>query len=246
MVKRHLADCTFDLSRTNATMHIIDERHGVVQSADRRRKVAIVAAGYGREYAPYDDPAWEVWALNAVPPIDSHGRLRADRWFEMHQMSAQSEADLRWIRRCPFPLYLVPAAADHVFKMRKHGFAAGEVDIPTAVRYPIEAVEHAYGGYWACTFAYQIALALKDGFTDIGLFGVEVMMGTMRERTVEWANVSFWIGLAQGLGVTIHLPPQSRLGRHHYRYGIEYDDEKADVERYMAQMATADAVGMGG
>jgi hypothetical protein len=242
--RKHIADCDFELSPYNAPAIITSARKGTVVLDVPRHKVAIVGAGHGKEYAPYNDDEWEVWGLNAVPPLDHNHRLRADRWFEMHVMAAQNDKDMQWIRRCPFPIYLVPDAAECVFAERNRlGTVPKEPDIPTAVRYPLERVEARFGVYWACSFAYQIALALDEGFTDIGLYGVELCFGTMRERTVEWANVSFWVGLAQGMGVNIHLPPYSRLGRHSYRYGIEYYQEKTEVERYVARLKQGDKAG---
>lgn len=249
----HLADVgCLEMSPYNGVTHVRDARAGVVVCEPERRKVAIVGAGHGREYAPYDDPEWEVWALNAIAPRDRFGRVRADRWFEMHIMAVQSEKDLTWIERCPFPLYLVPEAAEQAIAGTLRVVAldaadrvqAREVRVAQPVRYPLDAVEKAFpGGPFACSFAYQLALALLSGFEHVGLYGVELAYGVPRERTVEWACVSWWLGLATGLGVQVHLPGTSlgRLGRHRYRYGIEYHEEKRDVEQYLRMMVEIDA-----
>jgi len=248
MARTHIADMHFERSPYNAATAIVDARSGLVRCTPPRTKVALIAASIGREFAPYDDPDWEVWALNAVPSVDRLGRLRADRWFEMHVRSAQSEADMRWITRCPVPIYLPPHWAERV--INQADTLPESERVPNAVRYPLEAVESNFAGYFTCTFAYQLALALLEGFTHIGLYGVELAYGTMRERSVEWACVSWWLGYAEAKGVTIELPPSSRLGRSRYRYGIEYDAEKRDVERYCALMVEVDkrraAEGIGG
>lgn len=235
------------MSPYNVQATIVDAREGRVTTG--RTKVAIVGAGYGKQFAPLTDDTWEVWALNAVPVIDHANRLRADRWFEIHARSAQSVDDMKWITTCPFPLYLPPAWANRVLDSRVDADMIEE-DVPNAVAYPLDRIEKAWGRYFTCTFAYQIALALDEGFDTIGLYGVELAYGTERERTVEWACVSFWIGLALGLGKHVLLPPGTRLGNHQYRYGIEYDAEKAYVERYLETMRKGDeqsrAMGMGG
>lgn len=198
----------------------VDESHRIRPSdyEPRRTKLCIYGAGRGKHEAPLDDPTWEVWALNLVPPLDSQGRLRADVWFDLHQRCAQTEDDMRWLRMCPFPLYVPPDLEDVS---------------PRAIHYPLTAIEDAYGEYWACTFAYQIALALWMGcFTDIGLFGVELAWGTRRERSVEWANTCYWLGRAEERGLMIHLPTDSMLGRHVGRYGFEYLAEKNEVRLY--------------
>ena len=220
----HLADVPFTLSPLNVPCEIV---HGAVVPHERREGVLIIGAGLGRQEAPLHDPRYEVWTCNLIAPwVHMAGvrYLRADRWFDLHQHCAQTEDDLRWIAKCPVPIYLPEDL---------------QTASPLAVRYPLAEMEDRYGGYWACTFAYQIALALSEGFTRIGLYGVELAYGTARERTVEWANVAWWAGYAEAKGITLELPAQSRIGRHTHRYGLEYDAEKIATERYLDYLASA-------
>jgi hypothetical protein len=241
----HIADVypTLAQAPANASMHVVDPLRGVVEAFPRRRGVIIRGAGGGREEAPTEDTQWEIWALNATISVDRHRAFRADRWFDLHEMHAQSETDLRWLRACPVPLYLVPQAfrgnlGPHQF------YGNGRIeDGRFPVRYPIERIEGRYGSYFACSFAYMLALAIDEGFTDIGLFGCELAFGTERERSMEWANVSWWVGYAEAKGLNIHVPSKgSLLGQHRYRYGLEYDEEKHDVEQYINLMRQADIV----
>lgn len=216
----HFADLypTLAHSPYNEVLRVVDSAVRPSTMEPRRTMVCIYGAGRGRHEAPLDDPQWEVWALNLVPPLDRQGRLRADVWFDLHQRHAQTADDLRWLRMCPFPLYVPPDL---------------EGVSPQTVPFPLADIERRYGGYWACTFAYQIALALHlDCFTDIGLYGVELCYGTRRERTVEWANTCYWLGRAEERGLTIHLPSNSSLGSHVARYGFEYDKERDGVLKY--------------
>lgn len=202
--------------------------HEIVGPGVFRRKLVLVGAGHTQQYVTdfLDDPAYEVWTINAVAPIDRYRQARADRWFDLHQRIAQSEADLRWIRECPFPIYVPEDLID---------------EGPNTVRYPLAAIEERYGGYWACSFAYQIALALSEGFTDIAIGGIDLHYGDARERTVEYANTSWWLGYADAKGITLHLPAASRLGQHEYRYGIEYTEEKLATEQYVREVEICDA-----
>lgn len=209
-----------------AVLAVADSRNGILIGA-RRRKACIVGAGASRDSAQnyMDDPTWEVWALNAVCPVDKSGRARADRWFDLHQRHAQSADDLRWMAECPVPLYVPDDCLD-----------AG----PNTLRYPLAEIEEKFGRYWACTFAYQIALALYEDMTDIALCGVDLHYGDDRERTVELACVSWWMGYAEAKGVDIYLPPGSMLGNHRHRYGLEYDAEKQHVEQYVRVVQLVD------
>lgn len=202
---------------------IVDATAGVL-SWGRRRRVLLYGAGYGAGAAQdmLNHPAWMVWTCNLIVPQDAQGRVRADVWFDLHQHHAQTADDLAWIRDVHVPIYVPDDLA-----------SAG----PNCVRFPVEEMERLFGAaYWTCTFAYQIALALSLGVTDIALYGIDLAFGTRRERTVEWAGTSWWLGYAAARGVTIHVPRGSRMGQHTHRYGLEYDAEKRDVEHYIEMM----------
>jgi hypothetical protein len=187
-----------------------------------RKKVSIV--GFEQAYtpsAPMDDPSYEVWGLNHANRIgfmvDSNGRFRADRWFDLHQEHAQSSDDLEWIHNCELPIYLTDKFTDN----------------PYALAYPIEEVVAAFGyDYFCSSFAYMLVLAAIEGFEEIRLDGINLSYG--RERLVERGNLEFWIGLLRGEGYNIVIPESSTLLVHPHRYGFDYSDEKRAVEQAMA------------
>lgn len=208
------------LSRHNAaTMILTDARGSRVHVPTRRTKVALIAADRSYQVAPFDDPDWEVWSCNSLWHLcrDAHGDFRADRWFELHPLSVQTDRELADIFTCPVPLYLLdPPTADVA---------------PNGLAYPLAEVRRQFPyRYFACTFAYQIALALCEGFETIGLFGVELDQGTTRERTVEKACVEFWIGVALGMGRQVITPDTSRLATQPQLYGYQYREEVDAVD----------------
>lgn len=211
----------YELSPHNATAVV---EAGRVRIEPPRTKVALVGCSVGRDEAPLDDPTWEVWSLNVSPTFDSQGRLRVDRWFDLHQRCAQTPEDLLWISGCPVPIY-VP---DDLLNAS-----------PNAVRYPIEAVEADLGvSYFTSTFAYWLALVLHERVaTEVGLYGVELALGSIRERTVEASGVAYWLGRATERGLRVHVPRQTTLASHPFRYGLEYEAEKAAVEAYSDETA---------
>lgn len=224
----HVADRRWAWSPLNRPPAVSDALAGVIALPSRDR-VCIYGAGLGRREAPLDDPTWEVWALNTVLPMDASGRIRADLWWDIHQRVAQSEQDLAWFRALPVTLM----TAEDMLDLGPH-----------CVRYPLERVKaHVADGPFACTFALQIAYALSVGIRDIGLYGVELAYGTERERSVEWASVSWWMGFAEARGVTFHLPSLSRLGRHPNTYGLDYEQEIDEVTMYLQVMEEAAADG---
>lgn len=238
----HVADLVVDT--TDGRDRFINYREG----AERRRKVAI-CGGAGQRTMPWDDPTFECWAMNNFwnTARDSQGRLAASRWWEMHQIfpaasgphagaAIQNELDMAWLRQCPVPLYTVEPFPEN----------------PRAVVWPVGRFARTYRDYFACTFAMQIAQAFDEGFEELHVHGLELVLGTKREATAEWACVSYWLGYVEGRGMKVVLGPgliHGRLGRidgpreqwllkHPYRYGSEYWDEADLMLEYVARFAT--------
>lgn len=209
----------------NAKMRIVDARLGSVEATHQRDKVAII--GCQREYIPtsvMNDPTWEVWGCNSLWNVarDDRGRFRADRWFELHPMFAQTDMELHKIKTCPVPIYTLGL----------------EEFAHNSVIYPLGRVERLWPfRYFTCTFAYQVALAIADRFKEIGIFGMELMYGTARECTFERACLEFWLGVAYGKGIKVHFHSKLRLCRHPFRYGYDYDKESEFCNRKTSLLA---------
>lgn len=189
----------------------------------RRERVAMLGATPTNRHAPLEDSSWEVWGINRLlqPHYDSAGRFRADRWFELHPMTVQNKQDLEWISACPAPLYTL----EH------------ELGLPLSLRYPIERVETLGRELFSCTMCYQVALAVVEGFREIGLFGMDLNLGSARERTLERACLLWWLGFAEGRGITVTIPWKSDLLLHPLRYGYDYHAEVKWCEAYLEIVA---------
>lgn len=197
-------------------IEIIKAEEGIVKVIPQRKKVAIIACGRTRDKAPYDDNKWEMWGLNEIP------QNRAERWFELHPMEVQSQRELDWLLQCEEPVYLI------------------ELDekVPQGVRYPIEKVLTVPGAkdYFTSTFAYQVALAIYEGFEEIGIWGVPLFRGSPREQTVERMCLEWWLGLATGKGIKVTTEPSDKLIYHPHRYGYDYYEEKRYTEGVMSYL----------
>lgn len=228
-----------------ADLVIVDGRVQYRDESQRRKKVAICGAP-GVKAMPWDDTSYECWAINNFweTARDSKGRLAASRWWEQHQIFPdtdglhsgeiiQNEQDMQWIRECPVPLYTTEPFPDNT----------------NAVVWPLRYFLTKYRDYFTCTFAYQIAQALEEGFDEIRVCGLELLNGTKREATVESSCVNYWLGLAEGRGVTLDIPPITHydtrdglmyldppfLLMHPYRYGHEYWAEADFVKEYVSR-----------
>lgn len=223
----------YSLSPHNAKLRIVDGRVVAEAGPTRRRRVVIYGAAGGsvvRRRIPWDSDGWEIWAINNFWNVsrDSAGRLRADIWWEQHQIfpdedgpergkAIQDDHDMAWIRTCPVPLYVTEP------------FPAN----PNAVVWPIEYYAAQYRDYFTCTFAMQMAEAIDVGFEEIAIFGLGLLSGTQREATVESSCLNYWLGLAEGKGVKLSIDRDSFLLQHPYRYGHQYWLERRFVEEYL-------------
>lgn len=214
------------LSRYNVGRTIASRELGVLQiqaSNLSRRKVCLVGFEESiQPQAPLNNRAWEIWTLNMGNRIqgflrDDEGKLRVDRWFDLHQEHAQDPLDLEWIHSCPVPIYLTDMFTPN----------------PMALRYPLETIlRYTNSRYFCSSFAYMLCLAVYEGFDEIMISGINLNFG--RELAVERGNLEYWIGYFRGQGKNVYLQDTSKLCQHGHLYGFEYTEEKEMVEERMA------------
>lgn len=193
------------LHPAHVPMSILDAQAGKVKPASYRKKVAIVGfASSTRDLAPYDDPAFEIWGLNQLYRY----MRRYDRWFEIHQRSVFMADIVRdtdyvgWLQRTPVPIYMNET----------------HQDMPMSVRYPIETIIEAFGrDYFTSSIAFEVALAMFEGFEEIHVYGVDLIVGD--EYFYQKACLEWWLGLAKGMGIATYIPKESALLKQSHRYG---------------------------
>lgn len=189
------------------------------------RKIAIVGKGGTFALAPWDDHEWEIWGMPWV------FLPRYTRLFEVHSQglceAAQADSrDEAWLpealrRYSDVPVYCDPSRL-HVF--------------PASVVYPLDEIRKAIPiPYFENTIAYQLAMAIWEHgegklIDEIGLFGIH-MMGR-GEFVWQRPSVTYLIGLAQGIGIKVTLPPGSPLFMSGYvagRYGVDLRQRNVSV-----------------
>jgi hypothetical protein len=169
----------------------------------RLRKVALIGSvKHTRIHAPFADPSWEIWAHNSLPPraIDDK---RVDRVFDLHppnvfqtRLKCGRTDYYGWLKRLKVPVYMQKAYPE----------------IATSVRYPLERIRAEWPLVpFGSQTAYMIALALSEGVTHIGLFGIHYEAEP--ERDEQRMNAELWVGVAYGRGVQVVIPDGCPIGR---------------------------------
>ena len=172
-------------------------------------------------YGVNDSKADEIWSLSWMYDEEAYPGVlpRIDRMFELHPMwyfNASHNKNLLkhwdWLQEeHDFPIYLQ------------------ELDplIPSGVLYPLDEVsDDIFGGrlvkimpdgteeedlYYSCTMAFQIGLAIHEGFDRIETYGFE--MGTDTEWKYQIPGAHFMAGLALGRDVTLTRLHNSKFAK---------------------------------
>lgn len=173
-----------------------------------RKKVCLFGwADTSRHLAPYDDPGFEYWGTS-----DQYGHMKKiDRMFEIHDAAAIRNYKPRG------------GQPDHVAELNRIGCPVYVIepmpDLEHATEYPLDAIIDQYGGYFVCSSAYMLALAIYEGFEEIHLYGID--MAVTSEYFFQRPCVEYWIGIARGKGIKVVLPDNCPLCRSWYLYGYD-------------------------
>jgi hypothetical protein len=170
--------------------------------------------------APWGDPSWEFWGHASSRAWYQH---QMDRYFDLHPPACWTRGGKKttgypqWLARNTVPIYM----------QQKYP------EVPASIAYPKGRILLEYAdarNYFTGHAAWMIALALTEGVSTIGLFGVNY--GTESEYVRQRGSCEYWIGRAAGTGVRIILPEQCTLLRDpKLLYGYQSHDETTGALR---------------
>lgn len=186
--------------------------------------------------APWDDPDFTLYGLNRGYVFQP----RADVWFETHSQQIykwpirRPKGHLEWLKRFPGPVYLHDV----------------DPEIPNSVAYPLAEVSEDVGvnvarlmkdttlepmtrnPYLTSSIAYQLALAIHEGFSEIHLYGID--LNTDGEYAWQKPGVEFLIGVAAGRGIKVVVPDDCALlkGKLYGRGFKKQEGEAVSVSQY--------------
>lgn len=198
----------------------------------RLRKIALVGNAPTVHHTPWDDESWEIWAHASSAPYCQ----RVDRYFDLHPKAFWIKGKkwapnyLRWLQRLETPIFM---------QRRYH-------EVPRSVAYPkVRVMAEFQRRYFTSQAAWMIALALTEGVTHLGFFGIHYASDA--EHAAQRAGCEYWMGLAEGRGVQLVVPEGNPLLRTPSRlYGYESHSEGALHESYRLSFAKPTASGPAG
>lgn len=168
-------------------------------------KVALIGtAPSSRLLAPYNDPSWKIWACS---PGNMGTLPRVDIWFEIHanllwpECVSYGAPYIEWLKKQTFPIYM-----------------QNQTLVPNALTFPKDELVKEFGPYFfTSSFAWMIAMAIKQGAKEIALFGVD--MASKDEYALQRPGGHYFISLAASRGIKVSLPLESDLAQPPALYG---------------------------
>lgn len=140
-----------------------------------------------------------------------------DRYFDLHGKARWTQGGKKgarypeWLARNIIPIYMQQKFAE----------------VPASIQYPKGRVLQEFSycrPYFTNHVAWMIALALTEGVSTIGLFGINYQSNS--EYVAQRGCAEYWLGIAQALGVRVVLPSQcTLLAEPRPLYGYESHDE---------------------
>lgn len=151
-----------------------------------------------------------------------------DRYFDLHPKACwyrggkKSSSYPKWLAKNTVPLYMQERVPE----------------VPASVKYPKGQIlmEFSYAHkrhYFSNHAAWMIALAITEGVTHIGLFGINYSSESEYQR--QRGSAEYWLGQLDGRGVTVYLPDQCTLlaePRLLYGYESHHEDTGKLREEY--------------
>ena len=151
-------------------------------------EVALIGKGEGRKEAPLIGEGVTTWGVN---DLVAHRAVDVCFWMDKEIMQDSQMDELIKIS--------VNKTQTKTYCTRHYE------DIPTSIPYPYKEITDFFGtDYFNDSCCYMVALAIYHGFTTISLYGFEYAWGNNYDK--EKPAVSFWLGVAVGLGrqVKVH------------------------------------------
>lgn len=173
------------------------------------RKIAILGTTPTRMQAPLNDESWEIWTIGPGGK-DAH---RWDRLFEMHRVWPEDfKGYLNDLSQEKRPVYsIAPMGSKMEDWAREHDKDEAwltetiQGDFATNVVIDREALFDKYSRMWfSSSISYCIAVAIEEGATDIGCWGIDLESG--EEYISQHAGCRFFLDLARIQGINLHFP----------------------------------------
>jgi hypothetical protein len=197
------------------------------------KKVAILGTTPTRMMAPIGDPEWDIWTIGPGG-MNNH---KWDRLYEVHNVWPEDFGEylneLSEIKNPQKVYTLKPMKramevwAQSYNKDEKWLAETIKGNWESNVVIDQEAVFTRFHRrmWFSSSISYALVLAIDEGYTDIGLFGIDLESG--EEYISQFAGCAHFMDLARDRGINIHTPKGCGLLRDLSAYPDRYETDLA-------------------
>jgi len=184
----------------------------------KKEKVCIVGCSNTKELTPFHlADEFEFWGVNNL--FLTLPDKPWSRWWEIHLITYE---DGKWLRRGS-PEFRGQPVEEYLKSLAKLPcpvyMQQANPLVPQAIQYPLAEVVAGFGNYFTNTISYQIALAIKEGFKEIRIYGVDMAVDT--EYAWQRPSCEYFLGVAIGQGIKVWMPDACDLLKTRFLYGFQ-------------------------
>jgi hypothetical protein len=195
---------------------------------DRPYRIDIVGCATSSiEQASWKNLEVDVWGLTSLHHHFPEASPRINLWFELHKNYKELHKPwYDWALEKQPPVMMIEK----------------QPELTRSMEYPLDDAVTLFGRYFTSTVAYMMALAIMRRPEKIGLFGIDMMLGT--EYEYQRPCCEYLIGVARGYGIETIVPKESALlksdgGLYGYEHTVKRDDENAPQSKLAIWRAKA-------
>jgi hypothetical protein len=200
----------FQVRASDVKPRAVVARRPVMAGVGRLRKIAMIGGAKSMQFTPWFDPTWELWAHASCRHMCKRD---PDLLWDLHPPELWRNPK----RKTWDPKYYGWLQTNRIPIIMQEVYP----DVPGSIKYPFATMITEFPrGYMTNHIAYMVALALMEGVTHIGVFGCDYDTGS--EYGPQRGSAEYWLGVAEGRGVHVQIPPLcSLLGKPDLLYGYE-------------------------
>lgn len=205
----------------------VQVHEGKVPSGRPQRKIAITGTTPSRVVCPWHDPSWEKWTIG--PGGSDKADMPWDALFELHRADTWPVPDfmgyITMLSQVPATARTAPDGRiipRRVFTFRHMGW-------PANIVYPKLEMQARWGKKWFTSqVPWAIALAIEEGATDIGIYGVD--MESTEEYIAQLDGCRHFMDIARNaFGINLHVPAECGLLRDPSPYPDRWETQFAKM-----------------
>jgi hypothetical protein len=182
------------------------------------KRVYIIGSGdSGEGFGSFPFEDGEIWGVNNLFIL--HPNIHWTRIFEVHSFSLKPPNT--WLRKGE-ESWRNLSINDYIFQLDSSGIPIYTLPHPECpfknpVIIDLKALQ-VFRNFFSTTISYELALAILEGFTDIHLIGIDMVLSS--EYRDQRPSVTYFIGLAEGRGITVTISKGSPIVENDYLYGL--------------------------